>query len=168
MNTRYGKVSNDPKNEKKGEVHKSDKTWEAISFLMDHSSEKNAKVAFEYYTITMHHYIVEHQDKYGFTVLHHAVYRGNLLAVQHLLAMKEAKADEADEQGNTALHLAAQGDHRQICDVLMDHKEGVRARNRDGLTPLHLAASAGSIACIKALLHKEQPGLEVGLQHRLA
>ena len=24
-------------------------------------------------------------------------------------------ADEVDEQGNTALHLAAQGDHKEVC-----------------------------------------------------
>ena len=27
----------------------------------------------------------------------------------------KVRADEVDEQGNTALHLAAQGDHKEVC-----------------------------------------------------
>ena len=118
---RYGKIASAQGGTK--EATKSEKTWKAIAFLMKHSNEKNAK------------------DKYGFTVLHHAVYRGNTLAVQRLIEGKEVRAfppkniktpktskrikkqqkqqkvraDEVDEQGNTALHLAAQGDHKEVC-----------------------------------------------------
>ena len=31
--------------------------------------------------------------RYGFTVLHHAVYRGNVLAVQRLIEGNEVRAD---------------------------------------------------------------------------
>ena len=118
---RYGKIGSAQGGTR--EASKSEKTWKAIAFLMKHSNEKNAK------------------DKYGFTVLHHAVYRGNTLAVQRLIEGKEVaafppkkhrktqhiktdkkliknvkvRADEVDEQGNTALHLAAQGDHKEVC-----------------------------------------------------
>ena len=118
---RYGKIASAQGGTR--EASKSEKTWKAIAFLMKHSNEKNAK------------------DKYGFTVLHHAVYRGNTLAVQRLIEGKEVRAfplktiekpnilkraknkqnmskvraDEVDEQGNTALHLAAQGDHKEVC-----------------------------------------------------
>ena len=29
--------------------------------------------------------------------------------------LSKVRADEVDEQGNTALHLAAQGDHNEVC-----------------------------------------------------
>ena len=29
--------------------------------------------------------------------------------------LSKVRADEVDEQGNTALHLAAQGDHKEVC-----------------------------------------------------
>ena len=66
---RYGKIDT----AKATEATKSEKTWKAIAFLMKHSNDKNAK------------------DKYGFTVLHHAVYRGNTLAVQRLIEGKEVR-----------------------------------------------------------------------------
>ena len=47
------------------------------------------------------------KDKYGFTVLHHAVYRENLRLVNKLLKERGVRAEEKDEQGNTPLHLAA-------------------------------------------------------------
>ena len=69
---RYGKIASAQGGTR--EASKSEKTWKAIAFLMKHSNEKNAK------------------DKYGFTVLHHAVYRGNTLAVQRLIEGKEVAA----------------------------------------------------------------------------
>ena len=53
----------------------SDRTWTAISFLLRASTNVNAK------------------DKYGFTVLHHAVYRDNTLVVKTLLKEKHLKLE---------------------------------------------------------------------------
>ena len=73
---RYGKIDG----AKATEATKSEKTWKAIAFLMKHSNDKNAK------------------DKYGFTVLHHAVYRGNTLAVQRLIEGKEVRGRPLNTQ----------------------------------------------------------------------
>ena len=78
---RYGKIDS----EKATEATKSEKTWKAIAFLMKHSNDKNAK------------------DKYGFTVLHHAVYRGNTLAVQRLIEGKEVRG-RPPKYRNTVIH----------------------------------------------------------------
>ena len=53
----------------------SDRTWTAISFLLRASTNVNAK------------------DKYGFTVLHHAVYRDNTQVVKTLLMEKHLKLE---------------------------------------------------------------------------
>ena len=58
----------------KNEIKKK-KTWTAISFLLRASTEVNAK------------------DKYGFTVLHHAVYRDNTVVVTTLLKEKHLKLE---------------------------------------------------------------------------
>ena len=92
------------------------------------------------------------KDKYGFTVLHHAVYRENLRLVNKLLKEKGLKHEEKDEQGNTALHLAALSKNVDLIKSLMRHKEQITERNREGQTPLHIAASTGTVKVIKAIL----------------
>ena len=51
------------------------KTWDAVKYLLDKCSDMNAK------------------DKYGFNVVHHAVYRGNTLLVKSLLDEKGLKLE---------------------------------------------------------------------------
>ena len=98
------------------------------------------------------------KDKYGFTVLHHAVYRENIPLVNKLLELKGLRPEERDEQGNNALHLAAQGKNVSLVKRLMSprHMEMILERNREGQTPLHIAAGTGSKQVIKALLESEE------------
>ena len=96
------------------------------------------------------------KDKYGFTVLHHAVYRENLRLVNKLLKEKGVRAEEKDEQGNTALHLAALRKNVDMIKSLMRHKELILDRNREGQTPLHIAASTGTVKVIRAILSIEE------------
>ena len=51
------------------------KTWDAVKYLLDRCSDMNAK------------------DKYGFNVVHHAVYRGNTSLVKSLLDEKGLKLE---------------------------------------------------------------------------
>ena len=110
------------------------------------------------------------KDKYGFTVLHHAVYRDNTKVVTTLLKEAHIKHEvcliktksnynvpdikEPDEQGNTALHLAALGKNAEMIKVLMV-EISVKRVNKEGMTPLHIAAGTGVIEGIRAILEHE-------------
>ncbi len=58
------------------------------------------------------------------------------------LLTRGASADAKDGQKSTPLHAAgdARVDSAELADHLVRHGSKVNARNRDGLTPLHLAA----------------------------
>ena len=60
----------------------------------------------------------------------------------------------ADEEGNTIFHLAAMKDIAcaGIVKVLVPQHCNVNAKNKDGDTPLHMAAACGAIGPLKCLL----------------
>ena len=96
------------------------------------------------------------KDKYGFTVLHHAVYRENLRLVNKVLKVRGVKYEEQDEQGNTALHLAALGANVELIKSLMRNKEQILEVNREGQTPLHLAAGTGAVRAMRTILNSPE------------
>ncbi|KAI8947730.1 ankyrin repeat-containing domain protein [Xylaria longipes] len=74
-------------------------------------------------------------------------------------AIKASREDEilidvqsTDEEGWTALHLAANVGHSKAIKALVKADSDVNALNRDGLSPLLLAARKGKVASIEALL----------------
>jgi ankyrin repeat protein len=61
--------------------------------------------------------------------------------------------------GTNGLHLAATRGDDRILELLLD--SGLRsAANRDGMTPLHFAASRGHEACARALLQREPQSID--------
>ena len=65
-----------------------------------------------------------------------------------LLLTHGAKPDLADENGNTALHYAAQIRAPQLVRLLLDHGASPNLANKEGATPCHtsLAASGGAFS----------------------
>jgi ankyrin repeat protein len=61
-------------------------------------------------------------------------------AILKLLQDAGAKIDICDENGNTLLHCAAKAGNPDTVKFLLSNRLAVNARNRDGHTPLHLAA----------------------------
>ena len=70
---------------------------------------------------------------------------------------------EPDEQGNTALHLAALGKNSEMIKVLMA-KISVKRINKEGMTPLHIAAGNGIIEGVRALLVNEDAKSIINLE----
>ena len=105
------------------------------------------------------------KDKYGYTVLHHAVYRNNYGLVEKLLQEKDLDFHATDEQGNNALHLAAQGENVEMVVILIKYiglkvtrdssRIAHRGINMEGKTPLHMAAATGFLETVKVLLDNE-------------
>jgi hypothetical protein len=72
-------------------------------------------------------------------------------AVSQLLA-KGASVESKDDEGYTALHLAALNDRPKIISLLVDHNADINARDNRQRTALHLATIQGNTNAAKALL----------------
>jgi ankyrin repeat protein len=80
-----------------------------------------------------------------------AVMKGNRAAVRALLARKaDVNAPQVD--GTTALHWAVRVDDLETADLLLRAGARVAAANREGVTPMRLAAMNGSVQMIRRLL----------------
>jgi ankyrin repeat protein len=81
-----------------------------------------------------------------------AVKSGNVPRIKILLA-QGADINAADEQGNTALHMAVAMASEEVVKLLLNRGASVNAKK--GYTPLHLAAYSGYVEIAKNLLsHK--------------
>ena len=87
------------------------------------------------------------------TGLQAAAAAGNRDKVERLLDLR-ADINAADQDGNTALHLAAVSGHGAVALVLLDRQDdlSVDARTRDGHTALCLAAKHGHNGLVLQLL----------------
>lgn len=59
---------------------------------------------------------------------------------------------DADEDSNTALHLACMNKRIKVAEVLLVFGADVQSRNAKKWTPLDCAASVGAYLCAKLLL----------------
>ena len=81
----------------------------------------------------------------------------NQSAFKHV-GHKEIELEEIDVAGNTAFHLAASKDFRPIFDIRpfihganVDHRKS-NPENKEGRTPLHIAAEKGHLMFCKMIL----------------
>ena len=87
-------------------------------------------------------------------MMHHAVYRNNFGLVKKLLD-GGYYYETPDEQGNTALHLAAQqGLDPKLVEILT-HKIRIPTRNKENKTALHVACASGFLEGVKVLMEHE-------------
>ncbi|USN50942.1 MAG: ankyrin repeat domain-containing protein [Myxococcales bacterium] len=92
------------------------------------------------------------KDAYGFTPLHLAASAGQIEVIEALIK-SGAEVDEQDDQGNTALHLAIVRKEKDAVIALLEGGANPNIKeNSNSFTPLHLAASAGQIEVIEALI----------------
>ena len=121
---------------------------------------------------------ITENDKYGFTILHHAIqnnnWKRNPFVVSKLIEEKWFKITETDRQGNTSMHLAAQFDIKEgveghkILDIFLDNpnipnedvKHCIETKNLLDKTPLHIACSVGNHESLKDLLR-------IGKEHNI-
>ena len=71
-----------------------------------------------------------------------------------LLLDKAADVEAFEEDGTTALHLAAQNGHLEVLKMLLD-KANIHAAKRGGATSLLLAAESGYVAVVTTLVHAQ-------------
>jgi hypothetical protein len=75
-------------------------------------------------------------DEDGRNELHRAVMMNDIARVQHLVTGKKIDLNEQDDEGFSALHLAAQEFRKDIVRILLDHGAVVDIRDNNGNTPL--------------------------------
>lgn len=79
---------------------------------------------------------------------------GDLEEVQAVLAQSILLVDAQDEQGRTALHMAAANGHLDVVQALITAGGNVNAKNVEENSPLHYAALNAHIPVIQELISK--------------
>ncbi|KAF5940794.1 hypothetical protein HYC85_021961 [Camellia sinensis] len=118
-------------------------------------------------------YVKQVTGRHNDTELHLVAQRGDMAAVKKVLGeigvefggvdVAEIRLDvvnEVNELGETALFTAAEKGHIDVVKELLPYTtmEGIRAKNRSGFDPLHIATSQGHPAIVQILLDHD-PGL---------
>lgn len=94
---------------------------------------------------------VNAEDKYGYTILHVAIYKGFTEIVKFLIE-NGADVNAKDKYGATPLHYAAQCGYKGIVKLLVDKDADIDAKNRRGYTPLNCAAFRGDVDIVRYLI----------------
>eukprot|EP00435_Cladocopium_sp_Y103_P070859 s202_g36.t1 len=81
-----------------------------------------------------------------------AAKRGNVGAMRHLLRTKPSSAQQAEMDGETPLHCAADNGRTEVVELLVAAKAPLDAKNEKGWTPLHRAARDGHAEVVQLLL----------------
>jgi len=85
--------------------------------------------------------------------IHDAARAGDLDKVKSMVQEQPDLVSSKDEKfGQTALHVAAFNDKKDVAEFLLANKADVNARSKNGLTPLHLAAGKGNKDIVELLL----------------
>lgn len=85
--------------------------------------------------------------------IHDAARAGDLDKVKALIKENPALVASKDEKfGQTALHIAAFNDRKEVVEFLLANKADVNAKSKNGSTPLHLAAGKGNKDIVELLL----------------
>ena len=98
---------------------------DAVKLLLEHGADGNAR------------------DAYGWTPLMRAVYENRGEAVSVLLEDASIDVNNRDDQGITALHLAAVKGYVTIARMLIDRGADPSAADLEGRTPVTIAQSRG-------------------------
>jgi ankyrin repeat protein len=107
---------------------------------------------------------INYKDEYGKTVLMEAAFAGYVNLVTSLLGMLEIDADQQDNDGNTALILAARGKHPAVVAKLLTDDINVdQQENKKGVNALMWAVVNNDVPTAKKLL---QAGADVTIKNK--
>ena len=85
--------------------------------------------------------------------------RGHVDVVEVLLKCN-ARVDVFDNEGRSALHLAADCGSMEVCQSLLEKNAFVNSKTKKGMTSLHFVASKGFTALVEYLVTKHGAAIE--------
>ncbi|XP_063845071.1 kinase D-interacting substrate of 220 kDa B-like isoform X8 [Scylla paramamosain] len=88
----------------------------------------------------------------SFRTLESYINEDNLVGLQTFLATRSVVIDDKDENGATALHLAASRGKPELCNELIIHGADVNAEDNDQWTAVIVAARAGHMDTVATLV----------------
>ncbi|KAL3313388.1 hypothetical protein Ciccas_008013 [Cichlidogyrus casuarinus] len=92
------------------------------------------------------------QTEQGNSLVHLATLNGKAQMIEYLLdGPLSGQQDSVDRRGQTALHLAAEMNSFECCQVLMKHGYDLEAKDYEGKTPLLTAAANNSFEAFECL-----------------
>ena len=99
------------------------------------------------------------KDKDGWTALHWAAYRGNIILLPLLLAkIPNDERNPKSANGNTPLHVAIGQLHHlnqvKVAHYLIDVLDNVSEKNNFGWSALHWSAKKGNVQIVSKLVGK--------------
>eukprot|EP00117_Sycon_ciliatum_P023921 scpid34069/ scgid0492/ Ankyrin-1; Ankyrin-R; Erythrocyte ankyrin len=96
---------------------------------------------------------VDTVDDVGKQVMHYIARYGMLAAFHGLMAVDPNQINSMDDAGNVPLHCAVERqDSLGVLQAMLQRKVSVNERNKDGLTPLHVAAFCGNTPAVSTLI----------------
>ncbi|XLS50533.1 hypothetical protein HN51_011210, partial [Arachis hypogaea] len=100
-------------------------------------------------------------------LLHTVIIKGNLALIRIILASRPELISLRDEDGETALHLAAHVGFVECVQILLKSSAltGME-QNKKGNLPIHLACEKGRVEVVKELLQQEWPSPKVCLNQK--
>ncbi|KAK0726743.1 ankyrin repeat-containing domain protein, partial [Lasiosphaeria miniovina] len=93
------------------------------------------------------------------TPLHLAAEQGDVDMIGGYLVKHPEDIDKTNEQGMTALVIAAKNKHRDFVERLLEHGPKVDLADEKGWTALHWASVNGDLAIIELLLGEGRGGV---------
>ena len=122
----------------------------------------NLNVTYELVEYMGHNFppLANKQARNGWSPLLTACFYGHHDMVD-LLTKNSARVDPFDEQGFSALHLAASNGFTACCELLLAKKAFINIKNKNSITPLHLAAANGHRELVKTLVQKYGAAVDV-------
>lgn len=97
------------------------------------------------------------RDSNRWTVLHHCAAGGCVRTMEALLGHHSTRFMEAaDQEGNTALHVAAKYGHVAVIELILSRGADITVRNMKKLTCLDVAIECGKERVAEALIKNDK------------